>query len=369
MNDAPPATSNGNPPVPPVRYAPAALPPCPPKRSAFRRLLSVLGCLVVIGSIFLNVVLLISLVAQSLSLDGLQTRNMDVLEKGDRDQTVIIYRLEGSIHSEATEMFRRFYNEAKDDEKIKAVVLYVDSPGGTVSDSEQIHHMIADLKRRGKTIVASMGGVAASGGYYISAGADEIFAEPSTITGSIGVIAGVLNVEETLDKVGMKVTLLKSDHAKGWKDMLSSVREPEPREKQYVISLLNDMQDQFENVVKDGRGEKLKPREETYTVRVGKGPEAREITRKDLAPFNGKIYLAAAAKEFGLIDEIGFLDDAYNSAAKLAGLSDPHVVVYRPRFDFFEMLAGAKAPAIQIDAESIQNAQTPQFLMLWKPQW
>jgi signal peptide peptidase SppA len=368
MNDIPTPAPEAAQAVPPVRYAPPR-PPGPPKRSLFGRLMSVLGFLVVIGSIILNVVLLMTLAVQDFSLSGVQTKASDVLQKGDDDQTVAVYRVEGGIDSEATEMFRRFYSQVKDESKVKAVVIHVNSPGGTVSDSEQIHRMVVDLKTRGKTVVVSMGGLAASGGYYISAGADEIFAEPATITGSIGVITGVLNLEGTLDKVGMKVTVLKSSHAEGWKDILSSFREPEPREKQYVISLLNDMQERFETIVSEGRGTKLKTREETYQTRVGKGPEAREITKKELAPFNGKIYLAEAAKGYGLIDEIGFLDDACRRAAVLAGLSKPHVVVYRQQLSFLEILADAKGPAVRIDAESIQAAQTPQFLMLWKPEW
>jgi protease-4 len=277
--------------------------------------------------------------------------------------------VEGVIDSEATDNFACFYNNIKDESKVKAVVLYVNSPGGTVSDSEQIHRMIRDLKSRGKTIVVSMGGLAASGGYYISAGADEIFAEPSTITGSIGVITGVLNLEGTLKKVGMEVVVLKSSHAEGWKDMLSSFRKPEEREKKYVISLLNNMQERFEKVVRDGRGAKLKTREETYQVRVGEGDSAHEVTKKDIAPLNGKVYIAEAAKEFGLIDTIGFLDNAYAQAATLAKLSKPHVVEYRKQPGFLEVFGGAMGPKIQLDAKSIQNAQTPQFLMLWNTKW
>ena len=183
------------------------------------------------------------------------------------------------------------------------------------------------------------------------------------------VITGVLNLEGTLDKVGVKVVVLKSTHAEGWKDMLSSFRQPQEREKQYVISLLNDMQERFENIVRQGRGEKLKTREETYQVRDGEGPDAKTITKKDLAPLNGKIYIAAKAKEYGLVDEIGFLDNAYSRAAELAGLSAPNVVVYRKPLNFLEALGSAISPALPLDAKSIQNAQTPQFMMLWKPEW
>ncbi len=369
MNDVPPPMPGSESPVPPIRFAPPPppppFPPCPPKRSLFGRLLSLVGFLAFLGSMFLNVTLLIALGVREMSLPGMRT---EVLQAGDGDQTVAVYRVEGVIDSEAADQFRKFYNQVKDEPKVRAVVLYVNSPGGTVSDSEQIYRMIADLKARGKTVVASMGGLAASGGYYISACADEIFAEPATITGSIGVITGVLNLQGTLDKVGMEVIVLKSTHAEGWKDMLSSFRQPQEREKQYVISLLNDMQDRFESIVKQGRGDKLQIKEETYQVE-GAGPDGKTITKTDLAPLNGKIYIAAKAKEYGLIDTIGFLDDAYNKAAQLANLTNPNVVEYRKHASFLESLGGAIGPSLHLDAKSIQNAQTPQFMMLWKPDW
>lgn len=367
MNGTPPPAPGPGQTVPPIRYASPPTSPCPPRRSMFSRLMSVLGCLVVVGSIVLNVSLLIALGVREISIAGMRT---EVLQSGDGSQTVAVYRVEGIIDSEATEQFGKFYNQVKDESNVKAVVLYVNSPGGTVSDSEQIYRMVSDLKSRGKPVVVSMGGLAASGGYYISACADAIFAEPATITGSIGVITGVLNLEGTLDKVGMKMVVLKSSHAEGWKDMLSSFREPQEREKQYVISLLNDMQDRFENIVRQGRGDKLVTKEETYQVRDGEGPDAAKmITKKDLAPLNGKIYIAEKAKEYGLVDEIGFLDNAYSRAAELAGLSAPNVVVYRKQANFLEALGGATGPALRLDARSIQNAQTPQFMMLWKPEW
>ncbi|MBN1555911.1 MAG: signal peptide peptidase SppA [Phycisphaerae bacterium] len=365
MNDTP--SSHPTPPIPPIHFSPPPPPPPPPaKRSLFGKFLSLIGFLVFLGSIFMNISLLMVLAMEGISVPGMKK---EVLQSGDDDQTVAVYRVDGVIDSEASDRFSRFHRHVADDEKVKAVVIAVDSPGGTVSDSEQIHRMISDLKNRGKKVVVSMGGLAASGGYYISAPADEIYAEPSTITGSIGVITGVLNLEGTLDKVGMKMTILKSSHAEGWKDMLSSFREPQPREKEYVVSLLNDMQEQFENVVKEGRGKKLQTRQETYQAVVGEGPDAKEVTKTETAPFNGKVYIASAAQEYGLVDEIGFLDDAYHRAAVLAGLSKPNVVLYKRHPSFFEALGEATGPKIQLDAKSIQNAQTPQFLMLWKPQW
>lgn len=366
MNDIPPTQGDNS--------APPAIPPAPPwptaprpvKRSAFGKLMSLIGCLAFIGSIVLNISLLAALAMQGISVHGMQT---EVLQKGQSDQTVAVYQVQGIIDAKAADQFARFHRQIKDNADVKAVVLQVDSPGGTVSASEQIHRMVTDLKARGKTVVVSMGGLAASGGYYISAPADEIFAEPMTITGSIGVITGAMNLEGTLDKLGMKITILKSSHADGWKDMLSAWREPQKRETQYVISLLNKMQARFEKLVRDGRGAKLKTREETYQITVGQGPDAKEVTKKDLAPFNGKIYLAEAAKGYGLIDEIGFLDDASSRAAQLAGLGTPHVVRYRRQSGLLEMLGDVTGPSLRVDAETLENIQTPKFLMLWKPEW
>ncbi|HDY65946.1 MAG TPA: S49 family peptidase, partial [Phycisphaerae bacterium] len=244
--------------------------------------------------------------------------------------------------------------------------LYVDSPGGTVSDSDQIHHMVKKLQAAGKTVVVSMGGVAASGGYLISAPAEEIFASPSTITGSIGVIAQVPNVEGTMEKVGLKMLVFKSTNARGWKDQLSPFRMPEQRERKRLIEILDVLQANFEKTVRDGRGERLVERKEFYFTTVGEGKDASEVKIEETAPFNGKIYLAEEALSLGLVDKIGFLDDACNRAAELAGLDKPNILQYKTRLNLFGQLFGSRTSLMEIAPKTLDEFQTPRVLMLWK---
>ncbi len=351
---------SGPPPIPPRAFAPR-----PPRRSTFRRMLSLVGCLVFVGSLVLNVYLAI-LVAVRFVAPGMDT---DVLRDGDSDQVVAVYAVEGLIDEEAAQTFATFTHQVSRDDNVRAVVLRVESPGGTISASESIRHRVLELKAAGKSVVVSMGGLAASGGYYISAPADEIFAEPSTLTGSIGVLAVIPNVKGTLDKIGMKVIVLKSRHAEGWKDMLSAYRTHDRRERDYLVGLLDQMQARFEQIVRQGRGEKLVTKQETYTTTVGTGSDAKQVTKKVTAPFNGKVYLAEDAQTYGLVDEIGFLDDAARKAATLAGLDRPKTVRYRSSPKLLSWLMDARAASLTVSAKTIHEIQSPQILMLWKPEW
>ena len=183
-----------------------------------------------------------------------------VPEDGDKDQCIAVYRISGALGAESVARFDRFYRRVKDNESIKAIVLRVNSPGGTVSASEQIHHLVEQLKATGKPVVVSMGGVAASGGYMVSCNADEIFAEPATVTGSIGVIATWFVVEGTLDKIGVQPITVKSNDADYWKQSVSPFHEPDVRQIAELRNMLNAMQTQFNEMVTAGRGDRLKPR-------------------------------------------------------------------------------------------------------------
>ena len=311
-------------------------------------------------SMILNMYLIILLVA------GKPGMIKQVLHKGQSDQIVAVYAVNGIIDDEASAKFAQFFREVHGDQNVQAVVLYVDSPGGTVSDSDQIHHMVKKLQAAGKTVVVSMGGVAASGGYLISAPAEEIFASPSTITGSIGVIAQVPNVEGTMEKVGLKMLVFKSTNARGWKDQLSPFRMPEQRERKRLIEILDVLQANFEKTVRDGRGERLVERKEFYFTTVGEGKDASEVKIEETAPFNGKIYLAEEALSLGLVDKIGFLDDACNRAAELAGLDKPNILQYKTRLNLFGQLFGSRTSLMEIAPKTLDEFQTPRVLMLWK---
>lgn len=349
--------------APPARPASPPPPAGPRRPTLFGRVLSMVGVLVFGLSILLNIYLALLLGLTAGTEMGFATQ---VLRQGQKDQTVAVVRIEGMIDSQMADRFEYFVRVVLRKDNIRAVVLEINSPGGTVSASERIYQGVLALKDTGRTVLVSMEAVAASGGYYIAAPADEIFAQPATVTGSIGVIAMIPNIKGTLEKIGMKMHVLKSTHARAWKDQLSMYRDIEPREKAYLVEILDKMQGYFEQAVRNGRGERLETRQEEVTVSLPDGDGSRQETIQITAPFNGKIYLGEAAVDLGLVDRIGYLDDAVNRAAELAKLSRPRAVRYRIRPSLLEQFIGARQSGIQLDLGSIEEAQTPQLLMMWK---
>ncbi len=193
-------------------------------------------------------------------------------------------------------------NFAKND-TIKSIVLRINSPGGGVGPSQEIFREINKIKVR-KKIIASMGAVAASGGYYIAAAADGIVANPGTITGSIGVIMGYTNFRELIDKIGLKPVVIKSGT---YKDMGSPVREMSEAEKKVLQDFVDKVHMQF---VKD--------------VASGRKLDINKV--KTIA--NGSIYSGEDAKAYGLIDRLGNLEDAIEWAGRLGGIKGEIFSVY-----------------------------------------
>jgi len=203
------------------------------------------------------------------------------------------------------------------DPAVRAIVLRINSPGGGVVASDEIHQAVLEVD---KPVVASMGEVAASGGYYIAAPADRIVANPATLTGSIGVISMVPNVEELLDKIGVEMIVIKSGKLK---DELSSYREITEEEKQLWQAVIDEAYEQFVGVVAEGRG-----------------MEVDEV--KALA--DGRVYTGRQAKELGLVDELGNLPDAIDLAADLGGIAGkPRIIEYRRPPSLLELLLSSLA--------------------------
>lgn len=244
---------------------------------------------------------------------------------------------------------REELKKAQDDPKIRALVVRVNSPGGTVTASDIIYRELqAYRKATGVPIVASLMDVAASGGYYVALAADTIVAHPTTVTGSIGVIMLSLNAEGLMQKVGLAATAIKSGERK---DMGSPFRALTPEERAIFQAVIDDLQRQF--LAKVVAQRKLSP----------------EIVRK-LA--DGRVYTADQALAHGLIDRIGYMTDAVEVAHKAAGLEEARVVVYhRPREYRATYYARAETPAGGIEASLSQMAAFatpgPKFLYLWWP--
>jgi protease-4 len=289
------------------------------------------------------------------------------IREGKRDQIIAIYKITGVIDGAAAEQFASFCAEVRKNRNVRAIVLRVNSPGGGVSAADQVHNLVKQLQETGKKVVVSMGAVAASGGYYVSASADEILAEPTTITGSIGVLMTWPVLRGTLEKIGVESVVIKSSNARGWKDEISYLQKPDTRQREHLQEMLDTIQEKFEEVVRQGRGERLKTREVNYSMRIGEGEDAREIDAIETEPLNGKVYLPDKASELGLIDRIGYLADAIDRAGAVADLDDPKVVRYEVRRGLLVELLEGKGPSVlDLNVESLDEFQTPRILLMWK---
>lgn len=202
---------------------------------------------------------------------------------------------------ETIRQLRRF----REDENIKAIVLRVNSPGGVVGPSQEIFREVQKT-RKTKKVIASMGAVAASGGYYVVASADGIIANPGTITGSIGVIMEYTNFKELLTKIGLSPVVIKSGE---FKDTGSPVRDITPQEEKYLEAFVGELHEQFVAAIAEGRQMEI------------------DAVRK-LA--DGRIYTGADAKTLGLVDRIGNLEDAIEWAGQMAGIKGAVTAVYIP---------------------------------------
>ena len=189
---------------------------------------------------------------------------------------------------------------------IKAIILRIDSPGGGVGPSQEIYREVLRTRKE-KKVIASLGSVAASGGYYVAASADKIMANGGTITGSIGVLMEFVRLQDLLKKIGVTLEVLKSGE---FKDMGSPHREMSERERMLIQHLLSDIQDQFVRAVADGRGLSI------------------EMVEKIA---DGRIFSGAEAMKLGLVDELGNFQDAVNLAKDLSGITGEPILVYPKR--------------------------------------
>ena len=242
--------------------------------------------------------------------------------------------------------------KAAGDPKVRAVVIRINSPGGTVTASDILYHeFIAFKERTGKKVVANIMDLGASGGYYVAVSADRIIAHPTTVTGSIGVIMLNLNIEGLLEKIGVSGIAIKSGVKK---DMGSPFRSMTEEEQAVFQSVIDDLFDRFVSVVADGR---------------------KDLDEKEVRKIaDGRIYTARQALDLGLIDEIGYLDEAIEVARKDLGLDEATVVTYyRPGSYSANIYSRGMDPGgttvnlINVDLRSLLPVGVPQFMYLWAP--
>jgi protease IV len=243
---------------------------------------------------------------------------------------------------------REELEKAAADPKVKALVLKINSPGGTVTAADILYHELNDFRQRTKRpVVAVMMDVAASGGYYLALAADTIVAHPTSVTGSIGVIMLTLNADGLLQKIGVTAATIKSGPLK---DMGSPLRTMTPEERAIFQSVIDDLYGQFVTKVAERR--KISPE-----------------TARTLA--DGRVYTAQQALADKLVDRIGYIPDALDLARKAAGVQEARIIVYRrPRDYRATYYAGSRSDGdleIPFARLAAMVASGPKFLYLWWP--
>ncbi len=233
--------------------------------------------------------------------------------------------------------------EAAADKNVKAIVLDINSPGGTVASVQNIYGELLKAKENGKKIVALFRDVAASGGFYIAMAADKIVAEPGTITGSVGVIMQTSNVEGLFDKIGVKVTPITSGK---YKDMGSAYRPMSDAEKAILQDMVNDTYTQFFAAVKAGRP---------------------DVTPENLTEYtDGRVFTGQRAFNLGFIDKLGGEEEARLLAGELAGLKDPKILNQRSSDGLRELIFSfGSNMENQSLAKQLQSLATPSVSYLW----
>jgi protease IV len=253
---------------------------------------------------------------------------------------VAIVELEGLI-AETDDLVREL-RQHRENPSVKAVVIRINSPGGVVAPTQEVYDALRRVREAGKPVVASLGAVAASGGYYIAVGADQIYANPGSLTGSIGVIMQLANLDSLMKKVGVDYVVVK---AGAFKDIGNIARPMTAEERRVLQTLLDDVHGQFIDAVAKGR----------------------KLPREQVAQFaDGRVFSGTQALSLKMVDALGGLEDAVNAAAKLANLPTPPAVERpRRRFSILDLLrnalgvptpAGLLRPALPV-------FKTPLYLM------
>jgi len=362
----PPPRGGWAPPPPPMMPWP---PPPPPPRAGRvgigTAILTAIATVIFLGSVICNLILLLAVVAKS---GDVATAKTTTIVSGDMSQKIAVVPIKGILFSRTVEKFDKVMKQVEKDGNVKALVIEVNSPGGTVGASDELYHRILQYKAKtGQPVFVAMTEFAASGGYYLSCAADEIYAEPTTLTGSIGVLMERLDLSKLGDKYGVHDGTIVSTGA-DYKEAGSMLREPTPAEKEYLQSLLDQMFAGFKGVVTKGR-------QNGSTTRLKKGIDAIA---------NGKVYLAQEAKDLGLVDDVLYSEDVYKLIAKRAGLSKEAVVRYEELPSFADLFSadskydGAPPSSrsgmmfngvnIDVDSDLLHELLSPRPMYLWRGQ-
>jgi protease IV len=326
----------------------------PPRRPGRRRLL--IGLL--IG--FIAGVAVVRIFSSALLTSGVSET---ILQPGDESNKVAVVPVDGMILDNSAADFDRILTSVERDTSVKSLVVEIDTPGGSASASDEMYHRLMRFKSLKRIpVFISMKGMATSGGYYLSCAGDTLFAEPITLTGNIGVLLPRFNLYKFIDDHGIQETTLTATvQGHSFKNAGSMFQPENALDEQYIQGLIDGLFGQFKNAVQTGRSGKLHD-------------AAGDI-------FSGKAFIAADALTRGLIDQIGYPEQAYAAAGTAAGLTNPAVVRYTRRVSVLDSLTGGDSDSvlkiggvkadgsvndIDLNAKSIEELICARPLMLWR---
>lgn len=353
---------------PPARGGPpwGGPPPYARPRGGGMFLRAVIATLLVV--VLLDLVGINLIVLASIGAASAQPRVKEVtVEDGSTDQSIVAIPVDEIITDDTAHQFDEFLTAAEQDKTVKAIVLEIDTPGGSASASDAMHHRLElfkdHMKNSGRDVpvIVSMGGMATSGGYYVACGGDYIFAEPATMTANIGVLLPRFNVYELLKKYGVEETTIVGSGG-DYKNLGSMFQPEDPKAREYLQGLVDATLEQFKKVVLEGRQGKLP--KDTSGI------------------FNGRVYMADDALKLGLIDEIGYHEDAYAFAKSKSHADGAQVVRYQPppllqrllNVDSLANIGGGQARStsqtinfngIGLDQRSLGELLAPRPMYLW----
>lgn len=294
------------------------------------------------------------------SLSGESDIFPEKLLEGEGSDKIVVLHVEGVIQetvSQASALtpssgvnvsrLTRQIDQAIKDDSVKALIVVINSPGGTAAASQTIHEKLIEAKSKDKKVVILMRETAASGGYYIAAAGDKIIANASTLTGSIGVIFQMANLQELYKKIGYQPITLKAGK---FKDIGSDNRPMTEEERTILQNILNEEYDEFVSAVAAGR----------------QLDKAKALTLAE-----GRIYTGAQAKEMGLVDELGNMPKAVEVAKSISGIKEARVVEYSTSsLDFLSSFLSGRLASMNIASllSRIEQPQPSGVLYLWQPE-
>jgi protease-4 len=249
-------------------------------------------------------------------------------------------------------LFIEKLDKAASDKSVKAVVLRLNSPGGTVAASDIMYHHLRRFRQQtGKPVIACILGLGCSGAYYIACGSDGIIAQPSSVVGNIGTVFQTFSVAGTMEKIGVKAVTIKSGELK---DLASPLHDLKDEEQKVLEGITEHLSEQFFEVVRTGR---------------------KEIDEQKMARLSdGRVFTAEQALDQGLIDKVGYLDDGIKWAKETAGIKKTQVVIYHRPSSYKPNAYGLAAagsdgigPLVNLELPDWLNAGGAQFLYLWQP--